>query len=88
MSKDLKDSQWSQYDQNFHEWAAARGLCKWGELISPFMAVVWPPNNLSGAQLQDPSRRGRLTSTSATDVMMTLPVTDLSAAMPIDAGLW
>jgi len=32
MSKDLQGSQWSQYDQNFHEWAAAKGIRKWGEL--------------------------------------------------------
>jgi len=32
MSKDLQDSQWSQYDQNFHKWTAVKGLSKWGEL--------------------------------------------------------
>lgn len=33
--KDLQDSQWSRYDQNFCEWAAAKGLCKWGKLTLP-----------------------------------------------------
>ena len=32
MSKDLKGSQWFQYDQNFREWAAAKNIRKWGEL--------------------------------------------------------
>ena len=32
MSKDLQGSQWLQYDQNFREWAAAKGIRKWGEL--------------------------------------------------------
>ena len=32
MSKDLQSSQWLQYDQNFREWAAAKGITKWGEL--------------------------------------------------------
>ena len=32
MSKDLQGSQWYQYDWNFHEWAAAKGIRKWGEL--------------------------------------------------------
>jgi len=37
-------------------------------------------------QLQYISRRGRLISTSATKGMMALPVTDLPAAMLIDAN--
>ena len=28
MSKDLQGSQWLQYDQNFREWAAAKGIRK------------------------------------------------------------
>lgn len=32
MSKDLQGSQWYQYDQNFREWAAAKGIRKWGEI--------------------------------------------------------
>ena len=32
MSKDLQGSQWLQYAQNFREWAAAKGIRKWGEL--------------------------------------------------------
>lgn len=32
MSKDLQGSQWYQYDQNFHEWGAAKGIRKWFKL--------------------------------------------------------
>ena len=32
MSRDLKGSQWCQYDQSFREWAAAKHIRKWGEL--------------------------------------------------------
>jgi len=32
LSEDLQGPQWLHYDQNFREWAAAKGLRKWGEL--------------------------------------------------------
>ena len=32
MSKDLQGLQWLQYNQTFREWAAEKGICKWGEL--------------------------------------------------------
>ena len=32
MSKDLQGAQWAQYDQDFREWAAAKGIRQWGEL--------------------------------------------------------
>jgi len=32
LSEDLQGPQWLHYDQNFCEWAAAKGLRKWGEL--------------------------------------------------------
>ena len=32
IAKDLGGGQWLEYDQSFREWAAARGLRKWGEL--------------------------------------------------------
>ena len=30
MSKDLQGTQWAQCDQDFREWAVARGIRKWG----------------------------------------------------------
>ena len=32
LSQDLQGSQWLQYDQNFREWATAKGLRIWSEL--------------------------------------------------------
>ena len=32
LSKDLKGPQWLKYDQSYHEWAAAKGIWKWGEM--------------------------------------------------------
>ena len=32
---DLQGPQWLYYDQNFHEWAAAKNICKYGELLLP-----------------------------------------------------
>ena len=32
MSKNLQGSEWLQYKQTFHEWAAAKDIRKWGEL--------------------------------------------------------
>ena len=32
LSKDLKGSQWLKYDQSYREWAAAKGIRKWGEI--------------------------------------------------------
>ena len=32
MSKDCQGTQWAKYDQDFHKWAAAKGIQKWGEL--------------------------------------------------------
>ena len=32
LSKDLKGSQWLKYDQSYREWAAAKGIRKWGEM--------------------------------------------------------
>ena len=88
MSKDLQSSQWSQYDQILVNRQQSRVFANGESLISPFMAVVWPPNSPPFLKLQpqDPSRRGRLISTSATKGMMALPVTDLPAAMLIDAN--
>jgi len=89
MSKDLQSSQWSQYDQILVNRQQSRVFANGESLISPFMAVVWPPNSPPFLKLQpqDPSRRGRLISTSATNGLVALPVTDLPAAMLIDAGL-
>ena len=31
LSKDLKGPQWLKYDQSYREWAAAKGIRKWGK---------------------------------------------------------
>jgi len=51
------------------------------------MTIVWPSNSppFQKLQLQDPSRRGKLISTSVINGMMAFPVTDLPSAMLIDA---
>ena len=33
LSEDLRGTQWATYDQGFREWAAAKGLRKWGLAI-------------------------------------------------------
>ena len=35
LAKDLGDTQWTQYDKAFMEWAAAKELRVWGELNLP-----------------------------------------------------
>ena len=32
LSRDLSGSQWLKYDQQFREWAVAKGILRWGEL--------------------------------------------------------
>lgn len=32
LSKDLGGARWLRYDQDYREWAAAKGVRKWGEL--------------------------------------------------------
>ena len=32
LSKDLDGTQWLSYDRDFRQWAAAKGVRKWGEL--------------------------------------------------------
>ena len=32
LSRDLSTSQWLKYDQHFREWAAAKGIHRWGKL--------------------------------------------------------
>ena len=32
LSEDLQGNQWSQYDINYREWAAAKGIRRWGEM--------------------------------------------------------
>ena len=35
LHKDMGAAQWIKYDQDFREWAAAKGVRKWGELNLP-----------------------------------------------------
>ena len=42
LSEDLQDTQWSCYDQSFCEWAAAKGLRRWGEINLTIYAVSHP----------------------------------------------
>jgi len=70
MSKDLQGSQWSQYEQNFCEWAAAKGQIGRAEFHHLWLLTGHPTAlPFQKLQLQDPSRTGRLISTSATKGM-------------------
>ena len=33
LSRDLGGTQWLRYDQEFREWATAKGMKRWGSLI-------------------------------------------------------
>ena len=52
LSRDLGGTQWLRYDQEFREWAAAKGVKRWGELnlaiygrcLSPQKTVSSPSN--------------------------------------------
>ena len=55
LSKDLKCLQWLKYDQSYREWAAAKDICKWGEmnfslygrcLASQQLSTYYPPNTM------------------------------------------
>ena len=54
LSHDLQGSQWLQYDQNFREWAAAKGLRIWGELnltiYGRCLACHQPPPPMIGSK--------------------------------------
>ena len=32
LCRDLSGSQWLKYDQQFREWAGAKGICSWSDL--------------------------------------------------------
>ena len=60
LSKDLGGLQWLKYDQEFREWAAAKGIRRWGELNMPIygrcLSPQHPPPASDG---KDTSSQGR-----------------------------
>ena len=45
LSKDLGGLQWLKYDQEFREWAAAKGIRRWGELNMPIYGRCLSPQH-------------------------------------------
>ena len=42
LSRDLGGTQWLRYDQEFREWAAAKGVKRWGELNLAINVTIVP----------------------------------------------
>ena len=49
--KDLGGLRWLKYDQEFREWAAAKGIRWWGELDMPIYGKCLSPQHHSQPQM-------------------------------------
>ena len=65
LSRDLSGSQWLKYDQQFREWAAAKGIRRWGELNLTIYGRCLAAHLPDGSTQQNTLRQKRRSSSNA-----------------------